>query len=627
MLQFIRDRAQGWLAWVIVGMIIVPFALWGVNQYVGGGSEPVAVTVNGNDITDREVQSAYYRQRQRLQQMFGENLPPNLFSEERLKKQTLDALIEERLIIDAAVDANMGVSDQMLVETIHSIDAFKDNGRFSNETYERTLRMQGMLPGMFETSLRKDLLVEQYRSGIENSDFISPVEKNLEQKLKNQKRDMGFVRVNAAQYMENMTVDETESNTYYQNNLQQFKTPEMVSVKYIELNAADLSKDTVVEEQEIRDRYESQIINYKTVEERNARHILLELAEDASAEEVKTVTEKIKGIRQQIIDGADFSNMAKMHSADPGSANEGGSLGFFGKGVMDPAFEQSVFALNVGDVSQPVRSQFGYHLIKLEEVKGGDTKPFNEVKDAIATEIRKERAEQQLFDLAEKLATYTYESPDTLEVASSQLNLPVKTSQLFSRIGGNEELTRDKKIIDAAYSDDVLVKGNNSSVIEINKDKMVVIRVNEHRQPGTKSYDEVKALVITALKREKAEVLAKEKAEKILSQLKSGKAPKEITKNSSLKWNQHKEVSRNQDGVEREIVNALFKMPHPDNKTLYQTQRLSNGDYAVIELSRIIVGDPDTEESENNQNGYATASLNAVMSWLKKQAQIEFKAN
>jgi peptidyl-prolyl cis-trans isomerase D len=375
MLQFIRDRAQSWIAWVIVGLIIVPFALWGVNQYAGGGQEPVAVSVDGNEITEREIQNGYYQQKQRLQQMFGDNLPANFFSEERLKKQVLEQKIEERVVFGAAVDAKMAIGNRALVQTIHEHEAFQQDGKFSDAVYERLLTQSGMPPGTFEEQLRRDMVLQQYRQSILQSDFNTPLENKNEQLLKSQTRDMGFVKVKADNFISNVEASDAEQRSYYENNQSQFSKPEMVSVKYIELKLSDISKDISIDAQEVQDRYESQKINYRTEEERSASHILIELAEDASDADSASTLERITSIRNDIVNGvSDFASMAKEHSADPGSATDGGALGFFGRGVMDPAFEESAFSLKLGEISEPVRSQFGYHIIKLDDTRGGTTK-------------------------------------------------------------------------------------------------------------------------------------------------------------------------------------------------------------------------------------------------------------
>ncbi len=445
MLQKIRDNAQSWIAWVIVGLIIIPFALFGLNQYSGGGSEPLAATVDDSEITQRELQQAYYRQRQRLQQMFGDKLPPNLFSEEILKQQLLQQLIEDRLVMQSGNQMKMKVGDLLLSEVVQSIDAFQEGGEFSREAYDRVMRTQGMLPGQFEQMLRRDLLLEQYRTGVEGSDFSTPAEKQQRLQLEQQQRQAGYLIVSANRFKEGITLTDADIDSFYQQNSSRYMRPEQVSIEYIELKQGALNQGIDVDPAELKERYEAQKLNYVTPEERRASHILFLVDEDDDA----TAKLKAEAAVERLNSGEEFAALAKELSNDPGSSEQGGDLGFFGREVMDPAFEESAYALAKGEISAPIRSEFGYHIIRLDDIRGGETKTFEMVEQDLKREIQAERSEQLFYDQAEILANLTYEHPDSLQTAAEEMELDIQSTAPFTRNGG-KGLTKNLKISGAA---------------------------------------------------------------------------------------------------------------------------------------------------------------------------------
>lgn len=555
MLQFIRDRAQGWIAWVIVGLIIIPFALWGLNEYVGGGTEIAAAEVNGQNISQRQLQETYYRQRQRLQEMFGDQLPEELFSEAAMKQQLLQQLIEDELLLQSSFSSKMRIGDQQLVGLIRSIDAFKENSQFSNELYERVLRTQGMQPATFEYKVRRDLLLQQYKAGIQDSEFATAAETKLIADLNQQQRQIDYITVPVSNFESSISISDEEINSYYEANQSRFRTPEMVKVSYIELKQKAIASEVDVDESLLKERYESQIINYKTPEERRARHILITDDNDAKAkQDADALLAKLKS-------GDSFEELAKSLSQDPGSAAQGGDLGFFGLGLMDPAFENAAYKLNIGELSPVVKSEFGYHIIKLEEIRGGETKSFADVKSEILAEVQQESAEQRFYDQAESLANLTYEQPDTLQVAAEQLNLAIEKSSFFGQSGG-QGIAKNSKFSQAAFSEDVLQRGNNSEVIELSKTHFVVLRLDEHQPEGVKPLDSVNTAINNLLLKEKAEADAKTYASTLLENIKGGEQVSSLAEQEKLKWNEAT-IKRDSKDIDPVIVSAAFKMAHP----------------------------------------------------------------
>ncbi|HEX9802120.1 MAG TPA: SurA N-terminal domain-containing protein, partial [Gammaproteobacteria bacterium] len=480
MLEFIRSRARGWFAWVIVGMIIIPFALWGINSYIsGGGGDTSVARVGGAEISQGQLQNAFQQRRQRLQEMFGGTLPA-MFSDEMIRGQVLEQLIEQEILVQVARDNGMRIGDSILAQTITGIDAFHEEGRFSNTRYQQLLRAQGMMPGMFEQRVRRDMLAAQYTGGISATSFITDADIDNYLRLQQQQRSVGYLTVASARFSDEVEISEDEIADYYQQQAQEFMQPERVKVDYLELNIDDLAKAITVDETAMRERYEARRINYASDEQRQASHILVQVPASAGDEQVNAQQSKAEAILARIRQGEAFADLAKAESDDPGSAGQGGDLGFFGRGVMDPAFEEAAFALKKGEVSELVRSSFGFHIIKLTDVRGGEVKPFEEVRAELQKEIQLERAEQQYYEMAEQLANLTYEHPESLGIAAEELQLPIKTSPFFTRDGG-PGIAAEPKVTGAAFSEEILARGNNSETIELGRNHMVVLRLNDHQ--------------------------------------------------------------------------------------------------------------------------------------------------
>lgn len=597
MLQIIRDRAQSWIAWVIVILIIIPFALWGINQYFDGGKEISAAKVNGIEISQQALQQAVYQQQERLREMLGANYRPDMFPEEQMRQQVLEGMIERELLVQMSAGSGMRIPDVILAATIRSIPAFQENGEFSQGAYERAVRMRGMNSAGFETELRRDLLSQQLYSGLARSDFATATERQHQQLLESQRRDVGYLVIPVAGSEGKVAVSDEEVQAFYDEQGRLFMQPEQVKVNYLELAAKNFAKDIKVGEDELRARYQGQIANYQTPEQRRARHILITLAPDADAAAVDAAQAKATELLAKLRSGGSFADLAKKHSQDPGSAAQGGDLGLFGRGIMDPAFEDAVFALKPGELSEPVRSAFGLHLIRLEEVSGGKTKSFDEVREQLLAELRNERAEQQFYEQAEQLANLTYEHPDTLEEAARQLGLTVQSSELFTRRGG-KDLWANPKLVAAAFHEDVLARSNNSEPVEVDKNHLVVLRVAEHQPEVRRPLAQVKAEIVTRLRRDKAATEARAMATDVLQQLQQGADPQAVAKKVNVKWVRSDALGREVQSIDAAIVRTVFAMarPQPGSASWQQTTTAS-GDQAVIGLYAVHMAAAAEDES------------------------------
>jgi peptidyl-prolyl cis-trans isomerase D len=622
MLDFIRERAQTWVAWIIVGFISVTFALWGVSNYLSGGGDVPIAEVNGTPISQAQLQSDYLRQRQRLESMLGENYRPEMFSEERMKQQILQELIERELVVNAAGRAGFRIGDGYLSQTIRGIQAFQDNGNFSQAAYDRALRMQGMSPGMFEYQLRRDLVAQQFINGIVDSDFSTSSEQRDYSRLQNQQRRFGYLVVPVSSFAEKATVSEQQIQDYYSANSQRFMVPEQVTIAYLELNVADIVGKIDVTEDELKSRYEAQQLNYRSQEQRRASHILIAIADDKDQEQIQQAEGKLRELKARVEQGESFAELAKEYSEDPGSAKSGGDLGFFGRAVMDKAFEEAVFNLEKGAMSEPVRTAYGLHLIQLNDIQAGEVKTFDQVKEEIRAEIRREHAEQQFFDKAEILANLTYEHPHTLEEASRELNLPIKESAPFSRQGGSEQVTTSPKVIAAAFSEDVLNGGNNSETIEISADQLVVLRLRDQKPETLRPLDEVRTSIETLLRQQQAESMVVEAADAIIKQLQDGANPEQLAQAQNAEWHPAELLSRKETRVDRAVIKAAFALPRPASAESSSIDRttIQSGDQAIIILSEVT--DPAESDAIDNPELTAISRSNGEAAYIATMASL-----
>lgn len=593
MLESIRKHAHGWFAWAILIMIVVPFGLWGINQYMDGSANSGVAAVNGKEISANEFQQAYQQQRNRIQAMLGKNFDPSLLNDKELKKNVLENLIDRQVLVQGAHDAGMRVSGMLVGAEIRAIPNLQTDGKFDPTLYARLLRAQGLSVASFERTVGDDLVIQQLNQGIVNSAFVTKQELDDLLRIKLQQRDIGFVVVPVASYLGGVSVDDKAAEKFYQDNPDRFRTPEQVSVDYIELSVDQLAKGIAVTEDALRARYQERAADFTTPEERHARHILISVASDASAPVVAAAKKKAEDILARIRKGESFAELAKQYSQDPGSAKEGGDLGFFGRGVMDSAFEKAAFDLKVGEVSEPVRSTFGFHIIKLEGIRGGERKPYEQVRDQLEKDIKHQQAEDKFFSEAETLSNMAFEHADNLTAAAQELHLPVQASGLFTRDGG-EGIAANPKVRAAAFSDDVLLSGKNSEAIELSQDHVVVLHVKEHKLAALRPFGEVRMDILQELRLEAAKRKVKEIGEDILRRIKGGEDVAAIMAQLKLKWERPGFVLRQDSKVNSQIVDAAFRSePSSDaKKPVFDGKELASGDFAVFAVYAVKDGDP-----------------------------------
>ncbi|CRI63603.1 PpiC-type peptidyl-prolyl cis-trans isomerase [Thiocapsa sp. KS1] len=596
MLQAIRERAQGWLAWVIVALISVPFALWGIQSYLGVGGEPFVAKVNGVEISDRDLSRRTQQARIELRERLGEAYDPALFEEGRLRAEILDDMIRQTLLLDTSNRIGMRVSDEEVRVQILSEPAFQRDGRFDRESYERLLQLQGLSPAQFEEQLRQQLLGNQLLRAVVGSELVTRQEFDDYQRLVGQTRDLSYALIPAGDFRSDAPIGEDEIRAFYEANAPRFQSPEMVKLDYLVLDVADLAKGAEIGDDELRRVYDDDQSRFGRAEQRSVRHLLLTVPQDADDAAAQAVEARVRAIRERILAGEAFAEVARAESQDPGSASEGGSLGTIEQGLMDPVFDTVAFNLPVGELSEPVRTRFGYHLIEVTEIIPPATKPFDEVKEELRAEVSRQRAESLFYDLGERLANVAYESPDSLEPAADELGLTLQQSDWIGREGG-EGVLAHPRVMSAAFSDEVLVGRTNSDLIEPERDTLraVVLRVADHRVAAIRPLDEVRDEIGEELRltraREAATQAGSSAAEKIRQGVSWSEAiPAAVVETPAA-------VGRDVQTVPAPIRELAFTLPVPvEGAASVGTTVLENGDVAVIQVTAVKDGEVTPSE-------------------------------
>ena len=623
MLQSIHDRSQGWIIWIIFGLLILTFALWGVQSYLGVNEQPSVAVVDDIKITQNQYQRALQDQRQRFQAMLGANYDPKLFDTPAVRRNIAEQLIEEAVVNEFMINSGMRIGDRQIGEYIVSIPQFQKDGKFSETLFQTYLRSQGQSQDQFLSRLGNDMMHTQLSRGIAGSGLRTKSEADYEARLLGQKRDIGYMVFDYNSYLKGMKVSDKEVQDFYQANPQQFMTEEKVAVEYIELSVKKLAEQIHVTDKEVRDYFEQNKAQYVAPEQRRASHILIEVPKNADAKADKAARAKAEDILKKIRGGADFASMAKKYSQDTGSAKQGGDLGYFVPGTMTKAFDDKVFSMKKGQVSDLVKTEFGYHIIKLTDIKHED-KSFSQVKNQVTEEYKKREAEKQYYDLSEKLANIAYESPDSVQPAADETGLKVQTSDLFDRKSAKGVLA-NPKVLEQVFNPDV-INARENEVVELGSEHMAIVRVKDHTPAKVKPLAQVSSEIIRLLKADKARAEAKKRADQALAEINAGKSATKLAAASGLKWHAESLMGRHDTAkANTEILNKAFTMPKSD-KPVAGIATLANGNVAVVVVDKVVEG--DTKGAENPQvnkramQQEGQLAYNQFVEFLKDQADI-----
>lgn len=631
MLQTIRDYFSGVFAWIIVAMIGVPFALWGVNSYTDkeGKASDVAL-VNGVGISQSEYLTASRQQQARMKEMLGQAYNPDMFNSPEYKRRVLDQLIERALLEQAVGNAGLDISDAILGATIRNAPDLQRDGVYAPDLYETFLRNQGLTASSFEARLRNSQRVEQLRSAVADTTTLSAHDLDELIKLREQRRDIVYLVLPLASHLDGVKIDEAKVSAYYDSHHDNYMNPEQVQVEYVEYGIDLLAAAVPVTDQLLQKYYDEQAASLTTEEQRRASHILIQVVANADAKSLAAAQATLAKIQARLKAGDAFEALAKEYSQDKASAVKGGDLGFFGKGVMDKAFEDAAFKLEKNAVSEPVRSSFGFHLIKLTDIKPAHRKSFAEARTDLENAYRHSQAEKQYYDHTDVLADTAYQQPDSLEPVAKLLQSTLHTSDWLTREGG-PGIGQFPKVIEAAFSSEVLTENNNSEPIEVSPGHLIVLRSKEHKPASVKPLAEVRELIVKVLQEEAARAKAAAAGKAMLQSLNKGESLAAMATQAKLTVKKAPGLRRADPGMPAPLVKASFRLAAPDKgRARYDAVALENGDYAVLMLQGVHDGDPAKLSKEDRlaarrelQRAYAEAEVQALIDHLRAQAKIK----
>ena len=621
---------MGFVGWLLLGLLFIAFAFFGLNSYFTSNAKTYAADVNGVEITIPEYQRAYQQLRNRMQRMMGEAYNPAMIDEVALKKSALQQLIREQLILQEADDDGYSVSKQLVAAQINAVPAFKgDDGTFSIEKYRQVLRLQGMAPAEFEWRLSRELMANQVTNGIALTAGVSRQELEKIYRLQTQLRRFRYLELPLQQSAAEVKVSDSDIEQYYAANASDFMSPERVKIQYLELKADDLQVSDVPDDQALRALYDEHSDRYVTPEERRARHILVSLPPDAGEDAERKAREKAESLLARLEKGESFGELAKEASDDPVSASKGGDLGFFGRGVMTPEFETAAFSLEKGGRSGVVKSAFGFHIIEVTDIKPQHARPFDEVRDELVKEYQAQERGDLFTDRAETLANLTFEQPDSLQGAADALGLEIKTSDWLTKEGG-PGIGQNEAVVNAAFQEDVLEAGNNSEPVDLGDNHLVVLRILEHQSAEKQPLENVKDKVTAEVRDAKARELASTRGESLLKELRSGTSLADIASAQQLKVMTTGLIGRNATDPASHIVTEAFLLPPAADKGQSSTGfSLDSGDYVLLVLDEIKDGDFSSLSQDDQlkvrqelDRIIGGAEVNAFTDELKNRAQI-----
>ena len=624
MLQTIRDRLTGWVATIIILVIGVALVITFGNMDTNIVANSFAARVNGEEISTVEFRDVLQRQEQQWQTTYRGEIPESLRVE--IADGVLESLMRQRLINQYAKYTGYRVSDQVVADYIRAIPAFQLGGEFSSTSYDALLASQGLTPTAFERDQRSALQVRQLQEGIVNSAFYTPTDFRRFIVLDGEKRRMDYVVFEPDAYIDGLDVDEIALESYYQANQPQFETEESVDLEYIELNLAEIIGEVEVDEEEARAYFDENPSRYRTDEERHARHILISV--DADTDELQAEN-LAKDLRQRLVAGELFEVLAAEYSDDSGSAAGGGDLGWVAPEDFVSEFDDSLYSLGPGELSEPVKTEFGFHIIRLEAIREGTQKTFAEVRNELLEEQRKRKGEEIFYGRAELLDDLALESLDGLARVAEEMELDLKKSINFTRNGGLP-LGFSQNLVGTVFSLEVLEDRENSPVIELEDDRVAVVHVTNHRLPEIRSLEEVRAGIKDVLLREQATAHAQDAGAKVLSSLQGGADLAAAAAERGIELLSTSLLRRDAEDFQADLLAAVFRTPKPDaGGPVYSSVALSNGGFAVYQVVEVVPGRPedlpreqrdDGKEFLARQSGQTQAA--ALVAELRQQADV-----
>jgi len=583
MFDFVHENKR--LVQIILALIILPFALWGVSSYdKSGNSADVVATVNGTKISQKEFENALRQQQDRMRQQLGANFDASMLENPQMKRAVLDNLVSQHLLVERTKSAGLTVPDEQVAQAIAGIEAFQVDGKFDKKRYEAVLANQNLSPLTFEASVHDDLLGQQMQDAYVQNGFAANGVVDKVIRLNEQQRVVSVSPISFQSFMSQAKVDDAAVKNYYEQNSNEFQAHEQAKVEYVKFSADDLLARVKVSDEDARKYYDEHVNEFGTPEERRAAHILIAVKGSAPQAEQDMAKAKAEQLLQQVRqDPAKFADLARKYSQDPGSAANGGDLGYFGRGAMVKPFDAAAFALKVGEISGLVKSDFGFHIIKLLAIKPSRVLPFDEARQGIVNKLRQQKADDMFAELAEKFSNTVYEQSDTLKPAAELVGAKVEQSGwLVKGAAAGEPWTA--KMLQAIFNDEVVKNKRNTAAIEVVPNTLVAARILEYKPAALRPLNEVHEQIRQKLLSQQAQELAVKQGNSLLEKLQGGS-------NLKLSWGTAQSVTRAKHGsLDMGLVRKIFQA-NADKFPQYIGTELAQSGYMLVRIDAVKEGD------------------------------------
>ena len=578
MLSAIRNKSKGWVAYVVVGFITIPFALFGIQDYVSGSSNASIATVDGEDIDINIYYQELNTQQRNLQQQLGAAYSQEI--DNALKQTLIDSMINEKLVENFASSLDIVTLDDEVRSVIEMNQAFQVDGEFSEDRYSQLLRLNSYSPAGYEIAQSRALTRDQIKRNLSSSAFMSSTQIKQLNDLASQEREVSYIALNTKDYESQVSVSQSEISDYFNENRSSFIESRKVKVDFVELSLEDMQEPANPDEETLQSLYDDNSELYTNSERRRAQHILIESEEIA------------KDLLDQINQGADFSELAIANSKDTSSNEKGGDLGFFERDLMGAEFDEAAFAMSVGEVSEIVSTDYGYfHIIKLTDIETETVQSFDDVREQLVALHKNNVSKKMLFDLLEEFTSLAYE--ESLDMVANQFGLELQTSDYFA----NSSQQYDEAFVSAAFSVAVIDDGENSEVIELSAEKFVVLSLSSSQPEREKELDEVKDQVASILSNIGAKILIEDLSLSIATALESGDElmTNKLLADNGLEWNAEGWISRAAE-LPFDVTSIAFSIPKPiDGEHTYSAQSVDNLTSLVVDLSGVRLPEEETD--------------------------------
>ena len=587
MLQRIRDNMTGWVSGSIIFIIAIAFIFWGID--FGFFNRDYIALVNGGEVSTNVYRNAVQNQVSQAQRTYQDELPEVLL--QQIRSATLENLIRRELLAQRVAERNYRVGDEQLHQSIRSMEAFQVDGVFSLDSYNARLAGVGRSPTSFEAEQRVALQMGQLQDGVAATEFLTSSETRRLIELFEQKREVSVATIFPAQFEDAITVDEAAVQAYYDQNADLYLTPETVTLRYLEIRGADVAADIQVTEDDLLSYYESSKAQLSVTERRQVRHILIEADdEDAALARAQAVTARIRG-------GEDFAAVAAEASVDSSTAGSGGDLGWVDAETFEGELGDAIFSLAQGEVSDPVRSDFGFHVLRVDAIDGGVMPSFAEVREQLETRYREDQAGERYYSRAETLAERAFENLYELDSAAEALGLKIQEVPGFTR-ANNEVFPGHPEVAEAAFSISSLEDGENSRVIELGDKHAVVLRVADHKPPQPQPLEAVRETIVQALKKEQSVAMAATAGSELLAALEQGASLEAAARDKNAEFQPARLIDRADREAPAELVAAVFRSAKPEYGPVANSIQMRDGSYAVFTVSQVLPGMPGAVSAE-----------------------------